>query len=168
MGYRLIMFDADGTLRYCTVEGQPCPNTDDEWKLYPGVRETLAGYSWGGPGQPGTGAAIASNQGGVGVGYFTLDTARRLLEETFREAFGFPAPEGTVELCPHVPHSGCACRKPEPRMLNDLIARFGVRPPEALYVGDRDNDREAAERAGCDFMWAWEFFGREPDSDRKP
>jgi histidinol-phosphate phosphatase family protein len=163
MEHRLIMFDADGTLRYCTVEGQPCPNSSEEWELYPGVREKLAGYSWGAPGSRGTGYGIASNQGGVGVGYFTLETARTLLEDTFQAAFGFPAAEGTIELCPHVPRSGCPCRKPMPMMLLNVIERYGVHPGEALYVGDMENDRLAAENAGCDFMWAWEFFGREPD-----
>lgn len=30
---KLIIFDADGTLRRCTVPGQPCPNKDGEWEL---------------------------------------------------------------------------------------------------------------------------------------
>lgn len=38
---KLIMFDADGTLRRCTVPGQPCPNNPDEWELMPNIKETL-------------------------------------------------------------------------------------------------------------------------------
>jgi D-glycero-D-manno-heptose 1,7-bisphosphate phosphatase len=163
MEHRLIMFDADGTLRYCTVAGQPCPNASEEWKLFPGTKEKLAHYAWGAPGIPGTGYGIASNQGGVGVGYFSLETARTLLEDTFLAAFGFPATEGTIELCPHAPRSGCACRKPLPLMLQNIIERYGIHPREALFVGDMENDRLAAENACCDFTWAWEFFGRMPD-----
>ena len=164
MEYRLIIFDADGTLRFCTVEGQPCPNSSDQWELYPGVREKLAGFDWAPPGEPGVGYGIASNQGGVGVGYFSGETAFSLLEDTAREGFGLSPAEGTIEMCPHIPHTGCGCRKPEPTMLNNIMKAYGIGPEEVLFVGDREDDRNAALNAGCDFMWAWEFFGREPDS----
>ncbi len=164
MNYRLIIFDADGTLRYCSIEGQPCPNRAGEWKLYPGVTETLAAYDWAHPGEAsGVGYGIASNQGGVGVGYFKEDTAVRLLEDTFREAFGFNPVEGTIELCPHVPHSGCGCRKPDPAMLNRLMKFYGALPEDVLFVGDRDADKKAADNAGCAFQWASEFFDRDPE-----
>src|SRR4051794_15098562 len=38
----LVIFDADGTLRYVTVPGQHYPLRPEEWRLMPGVRETLA------------------------------------------------------------------------------------------------------------------------------
>ena len=165
MDYRLIIFDADGTLRYCTVEGQPCPNRAGEWKLYPDVIDKLAPFDWVHPGEEfGVGYGIASNQGGVGVGYFPESTAMKLLEDTFREAFGFNPAEGTIEMCPHVPHSGCGCRKPDPALLNRLMELYGVSPENVLFVGDRDADRNAALNAGCDFQWASEFFDRDPES----
>ncbi len=164
MDYKLIIFDADGTLRYCTVEGQPCPNKEDEWKLYPGVSEKLSSFNWASPqDKQGIGYGIASNQGGVGSGYFTEEMAKKLLVNTFEEAFGFTPAEGTVEMCIHVPYSGCSCRKPEPEMINNIKNLYGVTPKEILFVGDRDADKNAAANAGCDFMWAYEFFGREPE-----
>lgn len=162
MDYSLIIFDADGTLRYCTIEGQPCPNRSGEWKLYKDVVEKLSQYNWVHPGNGGgAGYGIASNQGGVGVGYFSEDTAMRLLEDTFREAFGFDPAEGTIEMCPHIPHSGCGCRKPDPEMLNRLMKLYGVSPEHVLFVGDRDADKAAAFNAGCDFQWASNFFNRD-------
>jgi len=164
MKYCLIIFDADGTLRYCTVEGQPCPNRAGEWKLYPGVIEKLAPFDWAHPGgKSGVGYGIASNQGGVGVGYFPESTAMKLLEDTFREAFGFSPAEGTIEMCPHIPHTGCGCRKPDPAMLNRLMKLYGVSPENVLFVGDRDADKSAAFNAGCNFQWASEFFDRDPE-----
>ena len=165
MEYKLIIFDADGTLRFCTVEGQPCPNRSGEWELYPGVKEKLTEYDWVSPNSPeqGMGYGIASNQGGVGVGYFSVETAISLLKDTIREAFGFDPAEGTIEICPHVPYSGCGCRKPDPLMLHNLMNKYRVSPEEVLFVGDRDADEKAAENAGCDFIWAYKFFCREPD-----
>jgi D-glycero-D-manno-heptose 1,7-bisphosphate phosphatase len=153
---RLYIFDADGTLRRTTVEGLPCPNRPGEWELIPGVRERLAEIDWSK-----VRFGVASNQGGVGLGYLSLAAARGLLEEMVVEAFGVRAPPpGSIQLCPHAPHLRCPCRKPRPEMLVRLMRRFGARPEETLFVGDMDNDEGAARAAGTGFMWAHEFFGR--------
>jgi len=165
MNYQLIIFDADGTLRYCTVEGQPCPNRSGEWKLYPDVVKTIERFKWVHPGEDsGVGYGIASNQGGVGAGYFSESTAMALLKDTFKEAFGFDPALGTIEMCPHVPHSGCDCRKPEPAMLNRIMRLYNVSSDHVLFVGDRDADRLTALNAGCDFQWASEFFNRSTET----
>ena len=155
---RLYIFDADGTLRRTTVEGLPCPNRPGEWELIPGVRERLSRIDWG---EGGARFGVASNQGGVGLGYLSLAAARGLLEEMVVEAFGVrAAPPGSIELCPHAPQLGCPCRKPKPEMLVRLMRRFGARPEETLFVGDMDRDEGAARAAGTRFMWAHEYFGR--------
>ncbi len=161
MNYKLIIFDADGTLRYCTVEKQPCPNKDGEWALFPDVVQKLSSFNWVPPGdKSGVGYGIASNQGGVGSGYFSENMAMSLLEDTFRAAFGFSPAEDTVKMCPHIPYSGCSCRKPAPGMLEELMKLYKVTPEQVLFVGDRDDDMNAASNAGCDFQWISEFFGR--------
>ena len=154
--FKLYVFDADGTLRRSTVPGKPCPNSNDEWELIPGVRERLAEIEWG---AAGASFGVASNQGGVGLGYLTFAVARAMVVETVKEAFGFPPPPGSIEICPHAPHRGCPCRKPNPGMLLALMRRFGAEAQETLFVGDMDKDEEAARRAGTRFMWAHEFFG---------
>ena len=154
--FKLYVFDADGTLRRTTVPGLPCPNRPGEWELIPGVRERLARIKWG---EGGARFGVATNQGGVGLGYMTLRAARGLVEEMVLAAFGVPAPPGSIEICPHAPHRGCACRKPEPEMLLRLMRRYRAAPDETLYVGDMDKDEGAAHAAGVRFMWAHEFFG---------
>lgn len=154
---RLYIFDADGTLRRTTVPGMSCPNRPGEWELIPGVRERLARIEWGGAN--GARFGVATNQGGVGLGYMTLAAARGLLADMVVEALGTRPPAGSIEICPHAPHAGCACRKPEPGMLLRLMERFRVEPAETLFVGDMERDEEAARRAGARFMWAHEFFG---------
>lgn len=153
---RLYIFDADGTLRRTTVPGLPCPNAPGEWELIPGVRERLARVEWG---EGGAHFGVATNQGGVALGYLTLERARSLLVEMVSEAFGVRPPPGSIEICPHAPHAGCPCRKPEPLMLQRLMRRFRVNAEETLFVGDMDRDEEAAARAGTRFMWAKDFFG---------
>lgn len=57
------------------------------------------------------------------------------------------------------------CRKPNPGMLMNAISNAKVKPVETLMVGDRPEDKEAARRAGCDFMWAWDFFERDEPAE---
>jgi D-glycero-D-manno-heptose 1,7-bisphosphate phosphatase len=152
---KLYIFDADGTLRRTTVEGQPCPNKEGEWELIPGVRERLARIEWG---RTGAHFGVASNQGGVGMGYFSYETAYALLLAMATAALGRAPLEGAIQMCPHAPFAGCPCRKPKPLMLVRLMHRFAARRDETLFVGDMDRDEEAARRAGVRFAWAHEFF----------
>lgn len=154
----LYVFDADGTLRWTRVPGQPMPYHDGEWELMPGVAARLASVPWR---LPHPRLAVASNQNAVHLGHLTVETARRLLVATVERAVG-RVPEGLlVELCACDPEGDCACRKPRPGMLLRLLARSGVPADRALYVGDLEIDRRAAEAAGMPFAWAGDFFGEE-------
>jgi len=42
--------------------------------------------------------------------------------------------------------------KPDPEMLNRCVEHFGVRPEEAVYVGDQQIDADAARAAGISFV----------------
>lgn len=52
-------------------------------------------------------------------------------------------------------------RKPGPGMLEDAMDDFEAEPEETLFVGDRPEDEEAAQRAGCDFQWSENFFSQQ-------
>jgi histidinol-phosphate phosphatase family protein len=150
---RLLIFDADGTLRRTTVAGQPCPHAPGEWELLPQVAETLARLPW----QTGKlRLGIASNQDHVAYGWLSERTAYQLLEDLLREA-GVDA-AAVVRICPHAIEANCACRKPAPGLLLSLMKECAVTAAETLFVGDASTDREAARRAGVAFRWAWEFF----------
>lgn len=152
----MIIFDADGTLRRCTVPNQPCPNKPGEWEVIPGVREKIATLP------ESMRFAIVSNQGGVGLGMMTQEVALSMLRDLSDDLFKTRC---AIFACLHAPLSGCICRKPSPMMIFEAMEMLGKKRHEALYVGDMDSDCEAAERAGIDFMWAWEFFGWPEPSD---
>lgn len=46
-------------------------------------------------------------------------------------------------------------------MLIEAMLREDVKPEQTIMIGDRPEDEEAAENAGCDFMWTRDFFGDE-------
>lgn len=142
--YKLFIFDADGTLRRCTVPGQPTPNRHDEWELMPNVREVLAQFDWSKHA-----FGVASNQAGVALGFLSEQVARKLLVNMIFQATGIlPQPE-IIQMCVHAVDAGCSCRKPQPGMLIALMELWKVSPADTLY-------------AGCDFTWAKWFFGWEP------
>lgn len=63
-----------------------------------------------------------------------------------------------------------ARRKPEPAMLLDACARFGIAPARMLYVGDSRTDVLAARAAGCpvaavDYGYDAELGNGEPQPD---
>ncbi len=157
---KLLIFDADGTLRWTTVPGQPCPNRPDEWRLMPKVKEKLRSINWESEARLG----IASNQGGVALGYLSAADARSLIVDMLVEAIGY-VPSGTaIEMCTCRPDYACGCRKPAPGMLLRIMRHFNIGARNTLYVGDLESDREAARRAGIRFMWARDFFGWDHDS----
>lgn len=155
---KLIIFDADNTLRYCTIPGQVCPNKPGEWKLHKNVQEKLATIQWGAPHENKTAYGIASNQGGVGAGYFSAEMAFKLLKDTFIAAFGFEPIEATIQMSTPKPKENSLSRKPNPLMLMKIMQFWQVKPSETLFVGDRKTDEETAANAKCHFERAKDFF----------
>lgn len=153
--WKLVIFDADGTLRRCTVEGQPCPNAEGQWELIPGVREKMAKFDFG---PNGILIGIASNQAGVSLGYITEHTAYQLLKDLFIVVTDRWPTHGLLQICPHPVNGGCDCRKPAPGMLLRIMQAAGVPANRTLYVGDMESDEQAARAAGVDFQWAKDFF----------
>ena len=154
--WRLVVFDADDTLRTTLVSGQPCPRAPDEWALLPGVRAALADIAWGAGGPA---LAIASNQDQIAYGHLTEAMSRRMLGDVAEAATGHRPPDTLLLLCPHALGIECACRKPAPGMLHAAMRVAGVSAHETLFVGNAESDAAAARAAGVAFTWAWDAFG---------
>ena len=99
---------------------------------------------------------VATNQSGVGRGYFTeaqMEAFHRLMVETL-------ASEGAeidaVYACPYVAeaeieayrHPDHPDRKPNPGMLLRAIADLDLEAEGSILIGDKPSDVEAARRAG--------------------
>jgi D-glycero-D-manno-heptose 1,7-bisphosphate phosphatase len=132
-----------------TVPGRVCPWGPDEWEPLPGIREALAGLRWG---EGELRLAVASNQDQVFYGHLSAEMARRLLMDAAEAATGFRPEAGAVRFCTHAMDAGCACRKPEPGLLFEAMAHYGIGREATLFVGDAEVDREAARRAGVPFL----------------
>ncbi len=92
---------------------------------------------------------IVSNQGGIARGLYSIDDVLKLHHEliaTFRKNHIVIT---EILFCPH--HNDkekCLCRKPEPLMIEKLIAKYNLKKNESVMIGDNESDMEAATRAG--------------------
>lgn len=88
---------------------------------------------------------VASNQSGVGRGYFTNDQVRdfnlALAERLLLEGVAI----AEFMWCPHLPTDNCVNRKPSPGLLSRLLSNWDA--ADALFVGNSKSDSEAAKAA---------------------
>jgi D-glycero-D-manno-heptose 1,7-bisphosphate phosphatase len=157
--YKFIIFDKDGTICWNKNDHNNFINHWNEQELIPGVAGKCKEVR-----DVGIELGVASNQGGVAFGYMNGGVAYSVVAMAAED---IGAQYHTH--CPYHPEGKIEgyvrddwLRKPRPGMLLTLMVEAQFEPYETLFVGDRDEDYQAAKRAGCDFMWAWEFFDREP------
>jgi rfaE bifunctional protein nucleotidyltransferase chain/domain len=92
---------------------------------------------------------IASNQQGIGLGYFGyrdfIDGNRVML----RHLGGAGISIAKIYFCPHSFADTCGCRKPSPGMLTRAMNDQGIPADRTFIIGDSRADIEAAKKANC-------------------
>ena len=83
---------------------------------------------------------VATNQSGLGRGYFSLANyyacAARLNEILSDEGIEIVH----TSFCPHAPEDQCDCRKPAPGMWRELSAQYGLKASRTIMIGDKMDD----------------------------
>jgi D-glycero-D-manno-heptose 1,7-bisphosphate phosphatase len=161
---RLLVVDVDGTLIKLGNKDGQFVNKASDVELFPGVINLL--LEW----KAGNGRILAvSNQGGIALGFTTSAEVKEKLEHV-NELTGNLI--DVIVWCPHHPSAPappmvkCWCRKPSPGLIVAAVINmepvYGERYPSylALMVGDMESDKQCAELAGMDFMWASEWRKR--------
>lgn len=172
--YKLIIFDLDGTLVLPFSE-----------VLEPGVKTWYKNFR---KHNKTTKLAIATNKGNIGLKYWrevvraqggdigdpnangwtvesTLEqvyNVAKQIEATPYVCFRYQSKKGNWSPVPPMleddPRWSEEWRKPNPGMLLSAIRDFKASPPATLMVGNSEEDRLAAESAGCDYVDGDEFF----------
>lgn len=163
----LYLFDLDGTL----ISGyMDTPDRNyDTWEVLPKRRAMMNRLT-----MRGDTICIVTNQGGVAFGFVTpeqvdakIDAAMLRLGLVSPRWDGDPRPP-QVYVCyddvrgkaPYNNPERAKRRKPSGAMLREAVAdHWQAAALGVLYVGDREEDRQAAQDAGVPFQWAHIFFG---------
>lgn len=92
---------------------------------------------------------VITNQGGISKEYYTHEDVKKVHSKLHHLLGEHGIKLAEIYYCPH--HSdneNCLCRKPKTLSIEKAIARFIIDRDSSWFVGDRDTDMEAAERAG--------------------
>lgn len=140
---RAVFFDRDGTLiRHVHYLHQP-----ELVELLPGVRESLRFLK-----ERGVLLFLFTNQSGVAKGLFTVADVeavnRRMLEllDLGDDLFA------DVCIATEMPSNAPEYRKPSPRFIVEILAKYRIEPADAVMVGDNPTDWEAGRRAGAQII----------------
>lgn len=160
--YDLYMFDVDGTL----IEGYLAPDgTKHPYErvvVLPRRKAVIAKLA-----EEGASFALATNQGGVAMGYQTQrEVEEKMIGVIEQTGLGLCERPLTLHMCLHHPaaklpewkEDPCPRRKPGPGMLREAMEAHDAAPDRTIFIGDHKTDEEAAQGAGIDFDYAEHFF----------
>lgn len=138
----LVILDRDGVINQYTGE-YICSLAD--WHPLPGAIKAIARLC-----QAGHQVAVATNQSGVGRGYYSEAVLAQMHDRLCTLVSAEGGQIAHIAWCPHRPDQGCHCRKPGPGLLEAIRDALGL--PDlagSVMVGDSRSDLEAALRGGC-------------------
>ncbi len=138
---KLVILDRDGVINQ---DSEAYIKSPAEWVALPGSLDAIARLT-----QAGFFIAVATNQSGIARGLFdlaTLGATHSKMHDQVQQAGGRI---DAVFFCPHNDDAKCACRKPKPGMVLDILKRFKANAHDVVMVGDKLGDLQAAHAAGC-------------------
>lgn len=137
----LLILDRDGVINQ---DSDDYVKSADEWLPIVGSIEAMAKLS-----QAGYRIAIATNQSGLGRGYFhdsDLEAMHQKLKLLLSQAGGELA---GIFYCPHTPEDNCNCRKPKAGLIDAIEQSLNCSAQGAYIVGDSLRDLEAGLLKKC-------------------
>ena len=141
---KAIFFDRDGVINDNSQHYYT--HKIEQWTFNPGIIELMSDLI-----KKGYKLFIVTNQGGVARGICSKSDVIQLHSQicsTLKEK-GIIITD--VAVCPHHPLiENCLCRKPQPLLLEKLIARYNIDKSQSFMIGDSKSDGAAAAKAGIE------------------
>ncbi len=151
-GNNLIVLDRDGVIN---EDSDAYIKSVDEWIPIPGSLEAISRLN-----HAGYRIVVATNQSGLGRGYFSIDDLNAMHRKMRRELSVLGAQIEAIFFCPHTPDARCACRKPLPGLLEDIARRLRVDLTGVPLIGDSIGDVRAASAVSASPMLVLTGKGR--------
>ena len=134
-----IFLDRDGTL----IVETGYLHEPKKVELIPGAGEALRKLT-----EEGFELFIATNQAGIGRGYYTEEQMHAVNERVAEEFAQFGVAFRKIHFAPEAPDQPSRNRKPSPQMLLDARDEFGINLAASYMVGDKVSDIECGWNAG--------------------
>jgi len=136
MSIKLVILDRDGVIN---LDSDNYIRTLQQWIAIPSSIQAIADLSRGG-----YKIAVATNQSGIGRGYYDLATLESMHQQMIELVEEKGGKIDKIVFCPHLDDDQCACRKPKPGMLEQILDEFTELQAPAWFVGDSLRDLQAA------------------------
>ena len=138
-----VFLDRDGVINEVLTDRVKFVNHPRDFYFLPGVKAAIkklnAHFDY---------IFVVTNQGGVGLGFMKETQLQAIHDHMVAELKKEDAIVHDVVYCPHKPKSGCACRKPSSKLIEDLARQYNVDLSKSYMVGDTDTDVMAGKKAG--------------------
>ena len=137
-----IILDRDGVIN---LDSDAYVKSEAEWVAIDSSIQAIALLH-----QAGHRIFVATNQSGVGRGFFTLETLNaihRKMIALVQQAGGYI---DDIAFCPHTPEDECSCRKPKAGLLTALARKNQITLTNAIVIGDSLRDLQAATDVGAE------------------
>jgi len=162
---RAVFIDRDGTIN----QEKNYIYRIEDFELIPGAIEAIRLLT-----QQKIKIYIITNQSGIARGYFTEEQYLQLTDYML----GIFKKEGIqvekVLYCPHHPEGevpeysqDCLCRKPNTKLLEDVISENDYTADEIALIGDKEIDIETGARLGITTYLVLTGYGKEYLEDTK-
>jgi D-glycero-D-manno-heptose 1,7-bisphosphate phosphatase len=145
MTTKLIILDRDGVINYDSPDYIKSP---EEWHAIPGSLAAIAKLN-----HAGFKVAVATNQSGIGRGYYNPATLEKINHKMFQELAQVGGHIEGLFFCPHTPEANCDCRKPQPGLLKKIAEHLQMDLHDAVMIGDSKRDIEAAFAVGAQAIY---------------
>jgi len=139
---RLLLVDRDGVIN---EESASFIKHPDEWIPLPGSLAALGAAT-----RAGWRVFVISNQPGLARGLFDIEALHAIHARLLTEASIHGAVIEGFFFCPHGSEDHCECRKPKPGLVNAILSRSGGSNIDAVLIGDRRGDLDAARAGGVE------------------
>jgi D-glycero-D-manno-heptose 1,7-bisphosphate phosphatase len=138
---KLVILDRDGVINY---DSDAYIKNPDEWKPIPGSLEAVVRLN-----QAGYHVVLATNQSGIGRGFFEMATLNAIHDKLHRALGQLGGRIDAIFFCPHAQEDGCPCRKPRPGLFEQIGHRLNISLHGIPSVGDALRDLQAAAAVGA-------------------
>ncbi len=91
---------------------------------------------------------IVTNQGGIGLGYFTKEDFYRVNKKMLTEVSQAGINIDKIYFCPHGKAENCPCRKPEIGLILRAKRELNLDLSHSFFIGDSEIDIQTGARAG--------------------